>query len=89
MLKKENKQNCIRKTQLEKKISDVEQMASEITKQKTEFLQYKENSERKTTETLIILNKENESVSACCFFYIDYKNCYRTVIWSISVASEN
>ncbi|KYM86662.1 Centrosomin [Atta colombica] len=64
MLKKENKQNCIRKTQLEKKISDVEQMASEITKQKTEFLQYKENSERKSTETLIILNKENESLRA-------------------------
>ncbi|XP_018397597.1 PREDICTED: centrosomin isoform X2 [Cyphomyrmex costatus] len=63
-LRKENKQNCIRKTQLEKKISDVEQMASEITKQKTEFLQYKENSEKKTTETLLILNKENESLRA-------------------------
>ncbi|XP_018373494.1 PREDICTED: centrosomin isoform X2 [Trachymyrmex cornetzi] len=63
-LRKENKQNCIRKTQLEKKISDVELMASEITKQKTEFLQYKENSERKTTETLLILNKENESLRA-------------------------
>ncbi|XP_018351715.1 PREDICTED: centrosomin isoform X2 [Trachymyrmex septentrionalis] len=63
-LRKENKQNCVRKTQLEKKINDVEQMASEITKQKTEFLQYKENSERKTTETLLILNKENESLRA-------------------------
>lgn len=68
-LKKENKQNNVRKTQLEKKISDVEQMASEITKQKAEFWQYKENTDRKTTETLLILNKENESVSAYCFFY--------------------
>ncbi|KAL6261073.1 hypothetical protein P5V15_008606 [Pogonomyrmex californicus] len=64
MLRKENKQNSIRKTQLEKKINDVEQMASEITKQKAEFLQYKENTERKTTETLVILNKENESLRA-------------------------
>lgn len=70
MLRKENKQNCIRKTQLEKKINDVEQMASEISKQKTEFLQYKENSERKTTETLLILNKENESVSAAFLHWL-------------------
>lgn len=61
MLRKENKQNNFRKTQMEKKINDVEQMASEVTKQKTEFLQYKEN-ERKATETLLNLNKENESV---------------------------
>ncbi|XP_011693370.1 PREDICTED: centrosomin-like isoform X2 [Wasmannia auropunctata] len=64
VLRKENKQNSVRKTQLEKKINDVEQMASEITKQKTEFLQYKENTERKTTETLLILNKENELLRA-------------------------
>jgi len=70
MLRKENKQNSVRKTQLEKKINDVEQMASEITKQKTEFLQYKENTERKTTETLLILNKENESVSTSYFFML-------------------
>lgn len=91
MLRKENKQNSIRKTQLEKKINDVEQMASEITKQKAEFLQYKDNAERKTTETLLILNKENESVSAYYFFfYASYKNCHKTsVIWFISVASEN
>lgn len=69
-LRKENKQNSVRKTQLEKKINDVEQMASEVTKQKAEFLQYKENTERKTTETLLILNKENESVSAHCFFIL-------------------
>lgn len=61
VLRKENKQNSFRKTQMEKKINDVEQMASEMTKQKTEFLQYKEN-ERKTMETLLTLNKENESV---------------------------
>ncbi|XP_011861799.1 PREDICTED: centrosomin isoform X2 [Vollenhovia emeryi] len=63
-LRKESKQNSVRKTQLEKKINDVEQMASDITKQKAEFLQYKENTERKTTETLLILNKENESLRA-------------------------
>ncbi|XP_024871889.1 centrosomin isoform X1 [Temnothorax curvispinosus] len=63
-LRKENKQNSVRKMQLEKKINDVEQMASEITKQKAEFLQYKENTDRKTTETLLILNKENESLRA-------------------------
>lgn len=61
MLRKESKQNSFRKTQMEKKINDVEQMASEMTKQKAEFLQYKEN-ERKTTETLLTLNKENESM---------------------------
>lgn len=60
-LRKENKQNSIRKT-LEKKINDMEQIVDEMTKQKAELLQYKENSERKTTETLMILNKENESV---------------------------
>ncbi|KAL0115738.1 hypothetical protein PUN28_010934 [Cardiocondyla obscurior] len=63
-LRKENKQNSVRKMHLEKKINDVEQIASEITKQKTELLQYKENTERKTTETLVILNKENESLRA-------------------------
>lgn len=46
---------------MEKKINDVEQMANEMTKQKAEFLQYKEN-EKKNTETLLTLNKENESV---------------------------
>lgn len=78
-LRKENKQNSVRKTQLEKKINDVEQMASEITKQKAEFLQYKESTERKTTETLLILNKENESVSAYCFFIL-VKNSYKTSV---------
>lgn len=57
------KQNSIRKTQLEKKMNDMEQMASEMTKQKTELLQFRDNTERKTTDTLLILNKENESVS--------------------------
>nr|XP_012226456.1 PREDICTED: centrosomin isoform X2 [Linepithema humile] len=62
ILRKENKQNNIRKIQLDKRINEVEQMASEITKQKAELLQYKENAERKTTETLLMLNKENESL---------------------------
>lgn len=69
VLRKENKQNSFRKTQMEKKINDVEQIASEMTKQKAEFLQYKENAEKKTTETLLILNNENESVRSTTFFY--------------------
>lgn len=68
VLKKENKQNSIRKLQLEKKITDIEQMASEMTKQKAELLRYKENT-GKTTETLLILNKENESVIITAFLY--------------------
>lgn len=63
-LKKEHKQNSMRK--MEKKMSDVEQMTCEMNKQKIDFLQYKENTERKTTETLLILNKESESVRNCC-----------------------
>ncbi|XP_020277823.1 centrosomin isoform X3 [Pseudomyrmex gracilis] len=62
MLKKEHKQNSMRK--MEKKMSDVEQMTCEMNKQKIDFLQYKENTERKTTETLLILNKESESLRA-------------------------
>ncbi|XP_025153819.1 centrosomin isoform X3 [Harpegnathos saltator] len=58
------KQNSIRKTQLEKKINDMEQMASEMTKQQSELLQFRENNDKKTTDTLLILNKENESLRA-------------------------
>ncbi|XP_014477215.1 PREDICTED: centrosomin isoform X2 [Dinoponera quadriceps] len=58
------KQNSIRKTQLEKKINDMEQMANEMSKQKSELLQFRESTERKTTDTLLILNKENESLRA-------------------------
>lgn len=68
------KQNSIRKTQLEKKINDMEQMASEMTKQKTELSQFRENTERKTTDTLLILNKENESVCAFLCSHIGCKN---------------
>ncbi|XP_058799122.1 centrosomin isoform X2 [Phymastichus coffea] len=60
ILKKESKQNSIRKLQLEKKMFDVENMVFEVTKQKTELLQHKESTDRKTTEILITLNKENE-----------------------------
>jgi len=74
-LRKENKQNNIRKIQLDKKINDVEQMASEVTKQKAELLQYKENSERKTTETLLKLNKENESVRIVSLHLQNVKIC--------------
>ncbi|XP_011347719.1 centrosomin isoform X2 [Ooceraea biroi] len=64
VLRKESKQNSLRKTQLEKKINDVEQIANEMSKQRVEFLQYKENTNKKATETLLILNKENESLRA-------------------------
>lgn len=79
-LRKENKQNNIRKIQLDKRINDVEQMASEITKQKAELLRYKENTERKTTETLVMLNKENESVEYCFFFYTNCKNLQDLIV---------
>ncbi|XP_015438709.1 PREDICTED: centrosomin isoform X2 [Dufourea novaeangliae] len=59
-LKKENKQNNMRRTQLEKKLVDLESMAAEMTKQKAELLHYKENAERKATDMLITLNREND-----------------------------
>ncbi|XP_014605591.1 PREDICTED: centrosomin isoform X2 [Polistes canadensis] len=59
-LRKESKQNSIRKAQLEKKITDVESMVAEMTKQKTELLQYKENTEKKTAEMLMVLKREND-----------------------------
>lgn len=59
-LKKESKQNSMRRTQLEKKLVDLESMAAEMNKQKAELLHYKENAERKATEMLITLNRENE-----------------------------
>lgn len=52
ILKKESKQNSVRKAQLEKKVVE----------QKLELSQYKDNADKKTTETLISLNKENETV---------------------------
>lgn len=51
-LKRESKQNSVRKAQLEKKVVE----------QKAELLQYQENSDKKSTEMLISLNKENETV---------------------------
>ncbi|XP_015190024.1 PREDICTED: myosin-11 isoform X2 [Polistes dominula] len=59
-LRKESKQNSIRKAQLEKKIVEVESMVAEMSKQKSELLQYKENTEKKTAEMLMVLKKENE-----------------------------
>ncbi|XP_015592615.1 centrosomin isoform X3 [Cephus cinctus] len=61
-LKRESKQNSMRIAQLEKKIIDVESMATDVTKQKTELLQYKESAERKTAEMLITLNRENDAL---------------------------
>lgn len=41
---------------------DVENMALEVAKQKAELTVYKESTDRKTTEMLITLNKENDMV---------------------------
>ncbi|KAK2581531.1 hypothetical protein KPH14_005187 [Odynerus spinipes] len=59
-LRKESKQNSIRKAQLEKKLTDVECMVVEMTNQKAELLQYKENAEKKTAEILMALRREND-----------------------------
>ncbi|CAK9798579.1 CDK5 regulatory subunit-associated protein 2 [Anthophora plagiata] len=61
-LKKESKQNCVRRAQLEKKLVDLESMAAELNKQKAELMHYKENAERKTAEMLITLNRENDTL---------------------------
>ncbi|KAI4503280.1 hypothetical protein M0802_001502 [Mischocyttarus mexicanus] len=60
VLRKESKQNSIRKAQLEKKIIDVESMVAEMTKQKADLQQYKENTEKKTAEMLMVLKREND-----------------------------
>lgn len=70
VLKKENKQNSARKAQLEKKLVDLESMAAEMNKQKAELMLYKENSERKTAEMLITLNRENDAVISYFSNYI-------------------
>ncbi|XP_015517212.2 centrosomin isoform X2 [Neodiprion lecontei] len=61
-LKKESKHNSIRKAQLEKKISEVEDMAIELTKQKADLLHSKESAERQTCEMLTALNRENDTL---------------------------
>ncbi|XP_033227702.1 centrosomin isoform X3 [Belonocnema kinseyi] len=61
-LKRESKQNSVRKAHLEKKIIDVENMAVEMQKQKAEILQYKEDAERKSAEMLVTLNRENDTL---------------------------
>lgn len=69
VLRKESKQNTVRRVQLEKKLADLESMATEMNKQKAELVHYKENAERKAAEMLITLNRENDTVlisfSAC------------------------
>lgn len=61
-LRKESKQNCARRAQLEKKLAELESMATEMNKQKTELMHYNDNAERKATEMLISLNRENDAV---------------------------
>ncbi|CAL7951388.1 unnamed protein product [Xylocopa violacea] len=61
-LKKENKQNCARRAQMEKKLADLENMATEMNKQKADLMHYKENAERKTADMLITLNRENDAL---------------------------
>lgn len=56
ILKKESKQNSVRKLQLEKKVVE----------QKVEILQYRDNADKKNAEILMSLNKENELV----LFYV-------------------
>lgn len=62
MLRKESKQNNARKAQLEKKLVELENMATEMNKQKTELIHYNDNAERKATEMLISLNRENDAL---------------------------
>ncbi|XP_011314286.1 centrosomin isoform X2 [Fopius arisanus] len=54
LIKKDSKQNCVRKVQLEKKITDVENMTMDI--------HYKESNERKNAEMMVGLNRENEGL---------------------------
>ncbi|XP_043476790.1 centrosomin isoform X3 [Leptopilina heterotoma] len=61
-LKRENKQNSLRKSQLEKKLTEIENMALELKKQKAELLQNKENSERKSSDMIVTLNRENDTL---------------------------
>ncbi|XP_043524063.1 centrosomin-like isoform X2 [Frieseomelitta varia] len=61
-LRKESKQNGARRTQLEKKLAELESMATEMNKQKTELMHCKDNAERKATEMLISLNRENDAL---------------------------
>ncbi|XP_071875855.1 phosphodiesterase 4D interacting protein centrosomin isoform X2 [Bombus fervidus] len=61
-LRKESKQNCARRAQLEKKLADLEGMATEMNKQKAELIHYKDNAERKAAEMLISLNRENDTL---------------------------
>ncbi|XP_043252265.1 centrosomin isoform X1 [Colletes gigas] len=63
-LKKESKQNNICRAQLEKKLVDLESMATEMNKQKAELMQYKENTDKKTADMLVTLNRENETLRA-------------------------
>ncbi|XP_051158815.1 centrosomin-like isoform X3 [Leptopilina boulardi] len=61
-LKRENKQNSLRKSQLEKKLTEIENMAMELKNQKAELLQNKENSERKSSDMIVTLNRENDTL---------------------------
>ncbi|XP_043275851.1 centrosomin isoform X2 [Venturia canescens] len=61
-MKNDGKNNSLRKAQLEMKITDVEIMAIEIAKQKSELLNYKEDTDRKASEMMITLNRENEAL---------------------------
>jgi 2C-methyl-D-erythritol 2,4-cyclodiphosphate synthase len=69
-IKKESKQNNIRKIQLEKKNLEEENISIEVAKQKAELLQYKNKIDKNVTELLISLNSENEMV--CKYYYSIY-----------------
>lgn len=61
-IKNDGKNNSLRKAQLEMKITDVEIMAIEIAKQKSELLNYKEDTDRKASDMMLTLNRENEAL---------------------------
>ncbi|KAK0179549.1 hypothetical protein PV327_005291 [Microctonus hyperodae] len=83
---KREKLNNARKAQLEKKINDVENMAIEIAKQKSELLQYKENNERKTSEIIMSLNMENDSLRSRIIKLEEENNSARN---NISISSKD
>ncbi|KAK0094120.1 hypothetical protein PV326_011778 [Microctonus aethiopoides] len=83
---KREKLNNARKAQLEKKINDVENMAIEIAKQKSELLQHKENTERKTSEMIMSLNMENDSLRSRIIKLEEENNSARN---NISISSKD
>lgn len=81
-LKRENKQSSLRKSQLEKKVTEIETMAMELKKQKADLLQNKENSEKKSSEMIVTLNRENDTVFASFVYLLFFK-----IFWKLHKCS--